>query len=114
MLPEDEKTLTIARRTKKNLDYIYKKNAEGEDVEEFTQLLNSMLGMVICLREEYFKDRNILWQDVANLGLPIINITDKAPTNKSPNLKQTNSFNQLITKMRHAFAHNCFTLKNDR
>ena len=49
MNPEDEKTLTIARRTRKNLEYIYNAKARKEDVEEFTQLLNSMLGMVITV-----------------------------------------------------------------
>ena len=113
MGPDDEKTLTIARRTKKNLDYIYKAKDQGGDVEEFTQLLNSMLGMIICLREEYFKDKQVTWDDVASLGLPKINITDRDSTEKKPNLKKVNSFSQLITKVRHAFAHNCFSIETD-
>ncbi len=59
MAPEDEKTLTIARRTKKNLDFVYLKKLEGENVEEFTQLLNSTFGILICLREDFIKGDNV-------------------------------------------------------
>jgi hypothetical protein len=119
MEPEDEKTLTIARRTRKNLEYIYRKKSDGEDVEEFTQLLNSMLGMVISLREDYFKGRHIGWERVEELKLlqgwyNLKSITGKTATQASPNLQKINSFSQLITKLRNAFAHNCFELISDR
>jgi hypothetical protein len=114
MNPEDEKTLTIARRTRKNLDYIYKKKSEGEDVEEFTQLLNSMLGIVIGLREDYFKGDYVSWQKINDLGLlqgrNNLKISGKQSNQTSPSLQEVNAFGQLITKLRHAFAHNCFKL----
>lgn len=115
MNPEDEKTLTIARRTRKNLEYILEKKASGEDVEEFTQLLNSMLGMVIGLREDYFKGSHVSWDDVKQIELlsgegDLRQITGKKATGTSPGLKKINSFSQLITKLRNAFAHNCFEL----
>lgn len=34
MLPEDEKTITVARRIKKNLDYIYACKSQNEDVTQ--------------------------------------------------------------------------------
>ena len=110
---EDEKTLTLARRTRKNLDYIYEKKRAGENVEEFTQLLNSMLGMVISLREEYFKGSHVSWEEVEQLGLlaernDLRDITGERANQKSPKLQEINSFSQLITKLRHAFAHSCF------
>jgi hypothetical protein len=115
MDPENEQTLTIACRTKKNLEYIYRKRAEGEDVEEFTQLLNSMLSMVICLREDYYKGSHITWQELERRGLlrentRLQSITGKKATRPSPKLQQVNSFSQLIGKLRNAFAHNCFKL----
>ena len=118
MNPEDEKTLTIARRTRKNLEYIYKKKATNEDVEEFTQLLNSMLGMVIGLREDYFKGSRVSWEEVENLELlhgrnNLKHITGKKATIESPNLQEVNTFSQLITRLRNAFAHNCFELMMD-
>ena len=119
MEPEDEKTLTIARRTKKNLEYIYLRKAEGKDVEEFTQLLNSMLSMVISLREDYYKGSHIPWQTLQQMGLlqgktRLETITGKKATQTSPNLQQVNSFSQLITKLRNAFAHNCFEIISDK
>jgi hypothetical protein len=35
MMPDDEKALTIARRTRKNLDFIYTAKAQGEDVKVY-------------------------------------------------------------------------------
>ena len=103
MRPEDERTLIIAQRTKKNLDFIYKKKEEGKDVEEFTQLLNSMLGTVINLREDYFKGRDISWDNVKALNLQswddkLIDIRGKSACGDSPNLQQVNSFCNLHQK----------------
>ena len=114
---------------KKNLEYIYKKSkCECEDVEEFTQLLNSMLGMVISLREDYFDDINpVSWEAVEDIAKEVsegrddkINlddlkaITGKLSNRKSPKLKQSStSFSELITKLRNAFAHRGFELMPD-
>jgi hypothetical protein len=115
--PKDEKTLEIARRTRKNLEFIYSANQQGKDVEEFTQLLNSMLGMMISLREDYFRGSDIAWQRVQDMGLKNykkdMEIKGNTPTSESPNLDQINSFSQLITRLRNAFAHNCFDLVID-
>jgi hypothetical protein len=113
MLPEDEKTITIARRTKKNLEYIYQSKADEADVEEFTQLVNSMLSMVISLREDFFKGGDYSWEEVEILLLPSWNpelrdITGKDPSSDKPNLKKAKSFSQLMANIRHAFAHNCY------
>ena len=118
MGPEDEKTLIIAQRTRKNLDYIYEARSKQEDVEEFTQLLNSMLSMIICIREDYFKEGCISWDEIERKGLKHYNseLRDLAGDQakiQSPKLKTISSFSQLTTKMRHAFAHNCFALNID-
>ncbi|MBV6436815.1 MAG: hypothetical protein AELANPGJ_02087 [Anaerolineae bacterium] len=75
MMPDDEKAITIARRTRKNLDFIYSAKAQGADVEEVTQLLNSMLGMLICLREEYFHGRTVTWDDVRHHNLHPVSVS---------------------------------------
>lgn len=108
-----EKTIEIAQRTRKNLEFIYQAKEHGENVEEFTQLLNSMLGMLISLSEDYFKGSTISWDDVERLGLKswdpkLKQINGKMPTAESPKLKQLKSFSELITKLRNAFAHNNF------
>src|SRR5438552_10338131 len=105
MEPEDEDTLELAHRSRKNLDYLYKKKAAGEDVEEFTQLLNSMLGIVISLREEYFKGSAISWKDVEQHGLlnerqNLKSNSGNKPTPESPDLQEVDSFSQLITRLR--------------
>ena len=116
--PRKEKTLEIAQRTRKNLEFIYNAKQQGKDVEEFTQLLNSMLGMLICLKEDYFQGSHITWQKVKELGLknwsPSLEISGKKSSTESPNLQQINSFSQLITKLRNAFSHNCFDLIIDK
>jgi hypothetical protein len=108
MNPGDKKALVIARRSRKNLDFICDQKVKGEDVEEFTQLLNSMLGMLICLREEYFKGHEVTWDEVKEHGLPPIPIEGDPPTSTSLKLKHSKSFSKLIENLRHAFAHNCF------
>lgn len=115
--PKKEKTLEIAQRTRKNLEFIYNAKRQGKDVEEFTQLLNSMLGMLISLREDYFKGSHITWQQVKDVGLsswsPSLEIAGKTANTDSPKLQQINSFSQLISRLRNAFAHNCFELISD-
>ena len=113
MNPGDKKALIIARRSRKNLDFIYAQKEKGADVEEFTQLLNSMLGMLICLREEYFKGSEVTWDKVKAYGLIPIQIEGDASTQTSPNLKHSETFGELISNLRHAFAHNCFELVGD-
>ena len=110
MNPGDKKALEIARRSRKNLDFIYTHKKQGADVEEFTQLLNSMLGMLICLREEYFKGREVTWDKVEEYNLQSISIEGDVPTRTSPRLEHSKTFSKLISNLRHGFAHNCFEL----
>lgn len=107
-----KKALTIACRSKKNLEYIYKQKEAGEDVEEFTQLFNSMLGMLICLREDYLWGESVKWDDIEAIGLKKVIINDHKPKTSRPNLVQVNSFSQLITNLRHSFAHSNFKFIN--
>ncbi len=115
--PKKEKTLEIAQRTRTNLEFIYTAKRQGKKVEEFTQLLNSMLGMVISLQEDYFKRSKITWQDVQELGLesyePSLQVKGNTPTSTSPNLKKIETFSELMIKLRNAFAHSCFELVID-
>jgi hypothetical protein len=114
MMPDDEKALTIARRTRKNLDFIYTAKAQGEDVEEVTQLLNSMLGMLICLREEYFHGQSVTWDDVRRHNLEPVHISAQKRKDDTDRWEIFQpSFSQLITHLRHSFAHNCFSLVGD-
>jgi len=110
MNPGDKKTLIIARRTKKNLEYVDALKAMGVDFEEITHLLNSMLGMLICLREEYFKGKNVTWNDVKSLGLEPLRIEQEDLPDSIVKQEKSKHFSQLITKLRNGFAHNNFEL----
>lgn len=113
MLPDEEKTLSIAKRTLKNLNFIYEAKNKGSDVEEFTHLLNSMLCMVICLREEYFLCKNVSWDEITRKNLTPVVIDSAPPNDVSPKLSPHKNFSQLISKVRHGLSHNCFSLCGD-
>lgn len=73
-----------------------------------------MLGMLICLREEYFHGQSVTWDDVRRRGLEPLNISAQKRNNNADIWKAYQpSFSQLITHLRHAFAHNCFSLVGD-
>ena len=114
---DDHVVLILAKRTRKNLKYIYEKKCEGAPVNEFTQLLNSMLGMVISLREDGLIGDDVSWEDAQGAGIlrgreRLKDITGKQATRESPNLRQINSFSQLVFKLRNAFAHRNFQLES--
>lgn len=105
MSPIDEQTLEIARRTRKNLEYLEACYCRGEPVYEFTQLFNSMLGMIICVREDYYKGGRIEWSDPHLQQLkPSQGLQGKS-----------GAFSKLISNTRHAFAHSNydFVINND-
>ena len=70
--------------------------------------------MVISLREDYFKGGYVSWQEIKDLrllqGKNNLEISGKQSNQTSPSLQEVSTFSQLITKLRHAFAHNCFEL----
>ena len=98
MMPHDKALLTLARRTQENLKYINEKKCQKESVNEFTQLLNSMLCMVISLREEYLNENHIGWEELEKLEVPLRSIAEE------------NFSEELIANLRHAFAHGNFRL----
>jgi hypothetical protein len=107
--PNDQQSLSIAKKTKTNLDYIYGVKAgevadgikdENSAVNEFTQLLNSLLSMVISLREDFFYGSHVGWDEVRNLGLSSYDsqlelITGDGPSVDSAFLQKISSFSQL-------------------
>jgi hypothetical protein len=113
MDPCDKKALVIARRSRKNLAFMDAQKKAGADVEEFTQLLNRMLGMLICLREEYFKGHEVTWDEVKAAGLTPVPVDGDCPNANSSALKPSKTFSKLIGNLRHALAHNCFEFTTD-
>lgn len=57
---------SFAERTKANLEFIEQSKSRGESVFETTQLINSLLGMIVFLRESKRINGSILsklWRD---------------------------------------------------
>ncbi|WP_027177116.1 HEPN family nuclease [Desulfovibrio aminophilus] len=88
----------FAERTKKNLETIDRLRDLGEEVYETTQLINSMLGLLVFPREE-FVDRipQIPFADLARAGWPTPNVRNRFP--------QARDLRQLIRYLRNAIAH---------
>jgi hypothetical protein len=88
----------FAERTRKNLKAIECLKANHQDVYEITQLINSMLGLLVFPREEYV-DRipETPIGDLRCIGWPIPRVRDGFP--QAPNLKE------LVRYLRNAIAH---------
>jgi hypothetical protein len=72
-----------------------------------------MLGMLICVREDYTLGEEISWQNVQERGLQRLDIPERREMRKNPDLASVNNFNQWITNIRHALAHNNYELLGD-
>ena len=94
--------IEIARRTEKNLRYIkaeFDSMGDDSEVHVITQLVNSLLGLVILPRESYFELHNdeAKLMDLISIGWPEWNITKgKADT-----------LEELTRHIRNAAAHGC-------
>ena len=61
--------IEFAQRTRKNLEYVKGAFDAGEDLQVVTQLVNSLLGIVVVPKEQYFEesflcvDLNELYKD---------------------------------------------------
>ena len=84
-------------RTQKNLIAIECLKEKGVEVYEVTQLLNSMLGLLIFPKERrlYEKIQPKSWDTMVEEGWPL----------PSEDYSHVSDLKQLITKMRNAVAH---------
>ena len=83
-------------RTQKNLEAIERLKREDVEVYEVTQLLNSMLGLLIFPKERFFeKIQNKRWDMMVKEEWPL----------PSEDYSHVSDLKQLITNMRNAVAH---------
>lgn len=91
----------FALRTKRNLEFIEKEVSIGNtnaDVYETTQLINSLLGLIVFPREEYMsRIRRIPLQELVNDGWAVPRVIGQYP--------QAKDLRDLIYKLRHAVSH---------
>lgn len=88
----------FALRTQANLRAIERLRAQGEEVYEATQLINSTLGLLVFPREEYV-DRipAIPLAELRAQGWPVPDVT--------PNFKQVKDLRELARYLRNAISH---------
>lgn len=88
----------FAERTRQNLKVIESLLADGKEVYEATQLLNSMLGLLVFPREEYVnRIPETPISELEQSGWPIPVVTDGFP--------QVSHLKDLIRYLRNAIAH---------
>ncbi len=94
MYPYADFVREFATRTRHNLEKIEAQSAAGFDVYEVTQLINSLLGMVVFIREKG--------------GLPKTHLSEIACFPKVDFIlgkDRTEKFDEFIKFVRHAVAH---------
>ncbi len=88
----------FAQRTRRNLEVIEQLEAEGQEVYEVTQLINSTLGLLVFPQQEYVNAiPPIPITEMKRMGWPIPRVTG--------NYKQVDDLNQLVRYLRNAIAH---------
>jgi hypothetical protein len=88
----------FARRTRKNLAVIDRLHAEGHEVYEVTQLVNSTLGLLVFPQQEYVAQiPPTLLAELERDGWPIPKVKGR--------FHQVKDLNQLIRYLRNAIAH---------
>jgi hypothetical protein len=88
----------FARRTQRNLEYVRSAQHGGADVYEVTQLINSMLGLLVFPQQQYVDAIPATpVSDLERDGWPIPRIVGDYP--------QVNDLNQLVKYLRNAIAH---------
>ena len=100
--------IEIARRTERNLRYIkaeFDRVGEDSQIHVVTQLVNSLLGLVILPREQYLEVRNEATKlgSLVSQGWPKWNITKG----------KANTLGQLSRRVRNASAHGRITFSSD-
>lgn len=102
MIASDELVQEFYERTIKNLDYICKASETGKDVYEATQLINSLLGLIVLPKERAFDKIPETPLDDLD-GWPSIEMG-----------KGCNNIKQFCRLMRHAVAHYNLVLLGDK
>lgn len=99
--------LEFAERTRKNFEYIDRARNDEEDVHVVTQLINSLLGLVVFLREREVLRRIPTMQlnDLEVEGWPHVEVT------KGQN--DCTTLGQVLHHLRNAVAHGRIRFSSD-
>ncbi len=104
----------FAERTKVNLELIRDQKKPRNEIYEVTQLVNSMMGLLIFPKEKYWFNKihneethidKIKYSQAISLGWPCINpVVYKHPTHYID--EEKSRFGNEVSFIRNAFAHN--------
>jgi hypothetical protein len=91
--------LGFAQRTRKNLAYIKLACDDGEDVHVVTQLVNSLLGLVVFFRERHLLEfaASMPLANLEKKGWPHVTITMGA--------EECSTLKDFVSHLRNAVAH---------
>jgi len=88
----------FARRTRLNLRALKSRQEEGHEVFETTQLINSMLGLLVFPREEFVgRIPELPLGDLKTRGWPVPKVR--------PGFAQARNLNELVRYLRNAISH---------
>jgi len=94
----EEKIRDFAERTRANLRAIEQRKAEGHEAYEVTQLVNSMLGLLVFPQQRYVdKIPHTSLEELEQQGWPIPSVRE--------GFQQVENLNQLVRHLRNAIAH---------
>jgi hypothetical protein len=94
----EEVVRDFARRTKANLVAVERLRASGQDVYEVTQLVNSMLGLLVFPQQEYMKRiPQTPLEQLRQEGWPVPEVRG--------GFRQVSDLRQLVRYLRNAIAH---------
>lgn len=98
-------TLGFAERTRKNLEFVEAALAEGEDVHVVTQLVTSLLGLIVFPWERGFAEyaRTVNLAGLAEKGWPLWEVRGRS----------CETLGELIRLLRHAVAHGNVRFSSD-
>jgi hypothetical protein len=106
-MPSRNETEGFAKRTRRNLDFILAAHRQHEDVHVVTQVVLSLLGLVVFPFERIIKSSNYRWflADLEAQGWPHWTYLDgsEPPTDLAT----------LMTHLRHATAHSNVSFSSD-
>ena len=95
----------VSQRTKKNLEFVKNAFEEGEDVHVVTQLVVSLLGLVVLPWEQYFVELSdkVTLDDLQGRGWPAWHVT----------LGSCDTLGCLMNRLRNATAHGRLDFSSD-
>lgn len=104
-LVERNDALRFAERSRHNLDFIERQSASGAPVHAVTQLVNSLLGLLVFIKEKKFND------DIRGLSLATLE-AQGWPRWRSA-VATPNSLGQLVRHLRNSVAHGGIKFSSD-